>query len=66
MLTASCIRPYRAKIPLQVLDDTPPNYTSQEEMQGAQRGPFKYASADNSGDVPELECLVSCLLHKDL
>lgn len=51
---------FRAKIPLLVVDDTPPGYTSQEEMQGASRGPFKYAPSQDSGEaVPELECLVS-------
>lgn len=53
----------RAKIPLQAMDDAPPGYTSQEEVHGAARGPFKFASSQDSGSVPELECLV-CANHE--
>lgn len=50
---------FRAKIPLDIADDAPPGYQYQEETHGIGRGPFKYASSNESGAVPELECMVS-------
>jgi hypothetical protein len=49
---------FRAKIPLRIVDDAPPGYTSNEEVHGVNKGPFKYASSQESGGVPELEMLV--------